>query len=233
MGTQFPRRPIGEARRTKSLRISASQEISTKEEALESKDLLELIQYGREGRSLEFKRSTPWTDKLFKERIVKSILAFANVRDGGRIIVGVKEESGSYVAEGVDQDHLATWEYDHLSRLVAEFAAPYAEFALDKCVLGDKSYIVITVKEFAEMPVLCQRDGKSQGSVLRRGAIYTRTHSCPESSEVRSDSDLRDILELAVEKGLRRFLQTAQRIGLPSPEQQSDEDRFNEELEGF
>src|SRR5918992_3524376 len=76
---------------------------------------------------------------------------------------------------------------------------------------------VIQVKEFADIPVLCKR---SYDNVLREGACYVRSRRKPETSEIPTLADMRDLLDLATEKRLREHLALLERIGLivlPSP----------------
>ncbi len=75
---------------------------------MDKDQFIELTQLAKEVRNLEFKRSTPWDSSEFKAKIVKSILAFSNVRDGGAIVEGENkvrehgegdEEEGKQVQE--------------------------------------------------------------------------------------------------------------------------------------
>lgn len=191
----------------------------------------ELIQLRKEGRSLEFKGPNPWKATEFKAKIAKSILAFTNVRDGGRIIIGAHEnDDDTYEFSGMMEEDLDTWNYDEVASFVSEYADPFVEFTLDRPVYRKKTFVVVTVAEFNEIPVICKRDGLAN---LRRGAIYTRTYRMPESAEVPTQTELREILDLAMEKRLRRFLRTASRAGLVSSFGQSDAEKFDEQLEDF
>jgi len=189
-----------------------------------------LIQLG-EGRSLEFKRSTSWNDKGFKANIAKSILAFSNVRDGGRIVVGVEQkDDGGFNPVGMTEEHLVTWNYDNIASYVSEFADPFVEFSLERVDVDLMTFLLITILEFRELPVVCKRDGNSR---LRKGAIYTRTYRMPESAEVPSQTELREILDLATEKKIRLFHTMASRVGLTVPIGPSDSERFNQQLGDF
>lgn len=191
----------------------------------------ELIQLGKEGRSLEFKGSTPWSVAEFKAKITKSILAFSNVRDGGRIILGAHEgDNDTFEFVGMEDADLQTWNYDEVKSFVSEYADPFVEFSLERVVLQEKTFIVITVSEFFELPVICKRDGSAR---LRRGAIYTRTYRMPESAEVPTQTELREIIDLAMEKRLRVFLRTASHVGLASASGQADAERFDQQLRDF
>lgn len=193
---------------------------------MEKDKFIELTQLAKEGRNLEFKRSASWESSEFKAKIVKSILAFSNVRDGGAIVIGVERQADqTYAFKGIVQEHLETYSEDQRSRIVAEYADPYARFMLDKAEFDGKTYLIILVSEFNEIPVICKRDGASN---LRKGAFYTRTYRIPESAEVPSQTELREILEMAIDKGIRKYLERQSRIGsgFPIPVLASDDDKF-------
>jgi predicted HTH transcriptional regulator len=193
---------------------------------MDKKQFLELIQIGREGRNLEFKQSTPWIESEFKAKIVKSVLAFTNVRDGGWIIIGVEQQSdGTFKPVGVQPDHLAAYNGDDIASHVAEFADPYAKIPLCKIDLDSTSYVAIRVEEFDDIPVICKKDGFNK---LRRGDIYTRTYRIPECAEVPSQTEMREILDMAIEKRLRKQLETLSRTGIPisSTPVSDDEEKF-------
>jgi len=191
----------------------------------------EVIQLGKEGRSLEFKRSTPWSEAEFKAKIVKSILAFSNVRDGGLIIIGVEQrQNNGFDFSGMTDEHLATWNYDDIISYVNEFADPFVCLSLECVEFREKTFVVISIAEFKELPVICKRDGVAK---LRRGAIYTRSYRMPESVEVPTQTELREILDLTVEKRLRTFLRTASHAGLTLPSGPSDSEKYYQQLEGF
>jgi hypothetical protein len=58
---------------------------------------------------------------------------------------------------------------------------------------------VIQVFEFADLPHLCSKD---YPQVLREGALYVRPRKVPETSELASSVEMREILDLATEKAL-------------------------------
>lgn len=193
---------------------------------MEKEKFIDLTQLAKERRNLEFKRSTPWGSSDFKAKIVKSILAFSNVRDGGAIVIGVERQADqTYTFKGISQEHLSTYSEDHISSIVAEYADPYAKFILEKAEVDGNTYLIILVSEFDEIPVICKRDGASN---LRKGAIYTRTYRIPESAEVPSQTELREILEMAIDKGIRKYLERQARLGvsLSSPTIVSDDEKF-------
>lgn len=66
-------------------------------------DFLRLLESRCEDEHLDYKVSLDWNsgDKSEKAELVKDILAFANTRDGGRIIIGV--EDGTFEPVGLDE----------------------------------------------------------------------------------------------------------------------------------
>jgi predicted HTH transcriptional regulator len=136
-------------------------------------DLNSLIQWPREERNLEFKRSMDWADTTTKAKLTKSVLAMANVRDGGHIVLGVERQSDdSYVAVGMQPDHFRSFVQDQISSHLSEYADPYVEATLIKHLVNGRMFCVIRVGEFAELPAVCKKDGLEK---LHRGATYTRS----------------------------------------------------------
>ena len=74
--------------------------------------------------------------------------------------------------------------------------------------------MIIHVEEFADVPILCKR---SYDDVLREGACYVRSRRKPETSEIPTIADMRDLLDLAIDKGVAHYLDRARRIGQVIP----------------
>jgi predicted HTH transcriptional regulator len=193
---------------------------------------LEIVATGREGRNLEFKRSMPWDTTEWKTKLVKSVLAFSNVRDGGRIIIGVEErDGGEFQFTGMTDEHFATYNQDDVDSEVAKYADPYARLSVNKVPVDERKFVVLEIEEFGEMPVICKRNGASN---LRTGAIYTRPYGKAETVEVPSQTELREILELATDMAARKLIATMQRIGVvnvpQTPPAPNVDDQYNHQL---
>ena len=172
---------------------------------------IEIIADRKERRNLEFKQSTPWESPAWKAKIIKTILALSNIRDGGWIVIGVTDSTRDLA--GMIPQHLETYSEDDLSSKVAEYADPYAKFRLNIVKAFNKRFLVITVSEFDGVPVICKREFTGE---LRRGAMYTRSYRKPESIEVPSQTEMREILQIAIDTGVRNYLRSQQRLGLLS-----------------
>lgn len=194
-----------------------------------------IIFAGREDRNREYKRSFPWkAGKAHGEtraKVTKSILAMSNLRDGGHIVIGVEEASESgldYTPAGMQDDHLQTFSYDKVADFVRNYADPYVTFDLDIVTLDGLDYVVIAVAGFEESPVICK---KSYGDILSEGTIYVRSKSGrPRSEPVTIYPDTRELLDLAIERGIRRFLEMQARVGAIEA---ADKERFEHQLEDF
>lgn len=190
-------------------------------------DFREILARGDEGRHVEFKKSVPWDKGHFKYKLIKAVLAFSNVRDGGAIIIGVKETDDGFDNTGIKEDHWATYDEDEIRANVSTFADPYAKCRLEPHTdEGGELYGVIDVEQFDEIPVICARDGPEN---LIDGAIYTRSYRIPESVPVPSQTEMREILDMAIEAQVRRHYERQERIGAESLGP-SDEDQFAAEL---
>ena len=64
--------------------------------------------------------------------------------------------------------------------------------------------------------MICDKEGKLKNGkmYLREGAIYTRPRGKVETSEVRTQFEMREIIEMAADKNLRKFVERMGRIGM-------------------
>ncbi len=202
-------------------------------------EFAEIVALGHERTGVEFKASGPLNARknsgIFVAQVVKAILGMANRRDGGSVVIGVADNDGSPNPVGVAPNELATWKYDRLADQVANYADPDINFELEIREYNGGNYVVILVEEFDDIPVLCKRDYSYRGTQdLREGACYVRSRRKPETSEIPTQADMRDLLNLAVEKRFRQELDWARRVGLFSPatlaSSPNDQERFESQL---
>lgn len=187
-------------------------------------DIDALIARGRESPNLEYKRSEPW-DNL-RLNIVKAALAFANTRNGGYIVIGMNPlGGGQYEAAGMMPEHLGGYTLDTVQTEVNRYAAPSVSLDAARHEHGDRTFFVIAVDPFEDVPVICTRDA---GDDLRRAAIYTRSRRMVSSAPIDNPEDMRDLIELATDRSVARLrargLLPPVAAGVPT-----DEDRFGEQ----
>lgn len=157
----------------------------------------------------------------------------ANRRDGGLVILGVEESAGILNPVGLSDDDLATWKYDDVAASLAGYADPVLTFDLEVIRHNNASFVAITVLQFDDIPILCNRDYQDQQPVLRKGACYVRSRHKPETSEIPSHEEMQELLELAIDKGLQKLVARLRAAGLllgpTTPSVPSDEERFREQ----
>lgn len=170
-----------------------------------------ILDLGHETRGVEFKGPGPRSDRPLFAQVVHAVLGMANRRDGGMVIIGVGDNGGVLNPVGLSQGHLSTWRYDDVAAGIAEYADPSVSFELEVREYNGGRYVILHVEEFADIPVLCKRDYQV---VLRNGACYVRSRRKPETSEVPTQADMRDLLDLATEKKLRSLLTLLERAGV-------------------
>ena len=192
-------------------------------------EFVQLLALGRELSGLEFKGPGPRSDRQLFSQVVRAVLGMANRRDGGTVVIGVEDNQTSLTPVGLTDEDLVTWSYDAVADGIAVYADPYVSFELQTLAHAGKNYVTIEVREFEDIPVLCKRDFPD---VLRNGACYVRTRRKPETSEIPAQAEMRDLLDLATDKGVRRFLARAESTRMisfnaPAPD---DRERFDEQL---
>jgi len=191
----------------------------------------------KEESSIDFKKANVW-DEL-KDIVIKTSLAMANLRDGGIIIVGVQENSGRWEITGLEQEQVETFDPDVILDQVNRYASPPISLDIVTHALGDgKILLVININEFDDKPIVCQRNKHNQSNelVLREGAVYVRPIGKAETTEVKSDRQMHELLDLSSEKMTRKFLEKCGRVGIGiSGQGTSDDDKqkFDEELAGL
>lgn len=191
----------------------------------------------KEESSVDFKRADVWN--VLKDIIIRTSLAMSNQRDGGIIIIGVEESEGRWNLTGMQPEQLSTYDPDAILDQVNLYAAP--EITLDIVIHKDedkKQYLIIQVNEFVEQPIVCKKDGNDRkgNMIFKVGAVYVRPIGKAETTEVKNDRQMHDLLELSSEKMARKFLEKCGRVGIEiSRPGNSDDNKheFDKELAGL
>lgn len=190
----------------------------------------QILALGHETTGVEFKGPGSRDLKSILAGVVRAVLGMANRRDGGLVIVGVEESGGTLTPRGLTSDDLTTWGHEAVTDALAAYAEPYVEVHTELLEYMGKTFAIIDVEEFREVPVLCKKDFPSK---LRAGACYVRRRGRIETSEIPTQAEMRELLELATEKRLRSFLWQSQGAGLAVKAEPSSADLFDDELGDF
>lgn len=180
---------------------------------LTAPEIAEALRSGYELRGLEVKGPGARTDNHLFVKVTRAALSMGNLRDGGHIVIGINDSDLGAMLPGLQTAELSSWlAYEDVARKMAEYADPPLAFAARPVTLPSGATVaVIQVFPFSDIPHLC---AKSYETVLRKGALYVRPRKVPETSEVASSIEMRDVLTLATDKALRAYVETAERSGL-------------------
>jgi len=195
------------------------------------------IQHGKEERYLEYKGSMVWTSDDTKVKIAQAMMAMSNLRNGGVIVVGMKEpQRGVWEPDIMTDGQVAPFTQDDIAQWVNDYAVPAVQFTVEPFVLDTNKFVIIKVREFDSFPTICRKPKQLGGrEVLKKGAIYYRSNSKNESAPISSDEDMRELITLAMNKGVAREIERLRVLGfvaaLPAP-QEDDAPKYEQEREG-
>ncbi len=160
-------------------------------------ELDQLLEAGHETQSIEIKAAMAW-DHL---KLAKDILALANFRDGGYIIIGIDDQS--FTRHGITPEIRATYQIETMRDQIARYADPYVEFHISfPRDSSGKEYVAIEVAPFRDTPVICRKDSTDTCA----GVIYYRSSNRRiESAPVSNSYDMQDIIFAAVARTRMRL----------------------------
>jgi predicted HTH transcriptional regulator len=202
-------------------------------------DFARLIERGHELRGIEYKPPGKRGAGDLMAWVTRAALGMANHRDGGIVIIGVDESGGSPRPVGLTPEELETWGYDDIAAILAACSDPTLSFEHEIRTYNGMPYVVLRVHEFAEVPILAKKDmlGERNKQIIRKGGCYVRSLGKPETSEIPSQDEMRDLLDLAIQKGIRKFVEQAVGAGLivyrPSPARPASDAEFLRQLGEF
>jgi len=170
------------------------------------------LEYRGEQRNVEFKRAGDM-GKDYVARVARAAMALANLRGGGVLVLGIDDTDPLNGENGLAPAQLKAWlDADSVNAKINAYADPALELSIDQAVHPNGgALVVIQVHEFRDHPVLCKRD---YGDVLAAGQLFTRSAAKPESSARQTHGEMREVIDLAVDKNLARFVQRARNGGL-------------------
>ena len=178
----------------------------------------ELIRQGNENRNLDYKCAFSWDEASHdaKCEIAKDVLAFANTRDGGVILIGVGDKTGAI--EGLTEAQSTSFDQTRFNDFVQKYTDPHHTSRVHRRTVDGHRFIVIDVPEFAEVPILCAKDAHSSSDsskqILKKATLYKRTDKA--TSEAIADADeMRELLNRGLLRRQDELLKAIRQIILP------------------
>lgn len=197
------------------------------------RELAEILALTSELPGVEFKGPGPMSDKYLMAKISRAVLGMANRRDGGMVVIGVSDRNGILRPEGISPADITSWRSDDVAEKIATYADPSVSFEFSTVSHSGKHFVILKVKEFQEIPVLCKKDYATESEqVLKRGGCYVRGGHKPQTAPVATQEEMRTLIELATEKRLRTFLAQATSAGLAvsGTRPPTEKDLFDQQL---
>lgn len=186
-------------------------------------EIEQLLALGHEIRSFEVKGPGSLTDKAYCAKIARAAIAMGNLRDGGLICLGIDDTQMAAMQPGLGPPLLAEWsDFDNVSDMLRRYIDPPVAFSLHSLKLSNGAdVVVIKVEEFETVPHVCKRTYPGE---LQDGMTYVRPRGKPESVPVPTSSEMRELLDLAITKGVREFIRRAGAAGVQLGEVRSVEE---------
>lgn len=170
-----------------------------------------ILNFGTEGVDLEFREDFEYDSIFLRERLLKSILALSNTKGGGRVLIGIKDETLERTGLNADNSKSLKNKLDELKSQVQKFSSGAIDIKFSIYNWNNKEFLFMEVEQYLEYPNVCKVDGQfvyedSEGikkKMLEKGAIYVRSISDKPSSIKLSDPlDVASFFENALSKNL-------------------------------
>src|SRR5216684_1178685 len=175
-----------------------------------------LIERG-ETTNVEFKAACKWEGEE-RVRLSKAIVAMANTRDGGTLIIGIDDDrtGGKPKLAGLSPEQLASFDPTKVAEYVSGRFEPDIRLSVEKPIVEAHALVAIVVREFADQPHICVKEARYQEKVhFKPGELLIRTAAA--QSTVAGPQELRDLLARAVTKKGDLLLEQVRHIvkGIP------------------
>ncbi len=172
-----------------------------------------LLSLGHELRSFEVKGPGTRRDEAYCANVARAAMAMGNLKDGGVICLGIDEPRMTDMQPGLSPEQLVEWsDFDEVNVALSKYADPPLSLRVNRLSLDSGAdVVVLEVEEFDDVPHVCKRNFQGK---LQEGMTYYRPRGKPESVPVPSASSMHELLDLAIAKGVRKFIERAGSVGL-------------------
>jgi predicted HTH transcriptional regulator len=203
----------------------------------------EILGLGYELPGIECKAGAPMGSLWILAHVLRAMAGMSNLQNGGIVIVGIKENGAALAPDPLPAQDLESWSQEGLAAKAAPYFDPAIKFHVRRVEFQGGQYVAIEVEEFEIQPTIVKADlqamepvTRRNKSILRRGGCYVRSTALRATQEVPTSEDMRALLDLAIQKGVNRWVQQARAADLIQPLNPAQttptaaRDRFAEEL---
>ena len=196
----------------------------------------EILQGNAESLNIEFKSSFNLNENIWmREKLIRSIFAMSNTKEGGYIVVGIKENGNKTLDfTGVEEAHLAIFRAEDLKAKVESLSSSPMDYEIGVGSYKGKNYIVINITEFLLTPAICRRNGEHKDKILEEGAIYVRTlKDKPSSVRLSNPIDVQDFIDRITDKQISNLHRRGWKHDTENLVSKSDKSSFEKEKKNF
>jgi Putative DNA-binding domain len=161
----------------------------------------QLLSRQGEDRNLDYKAAMAFATNEVKGKLLKCIMAFANTRDGGHILVGVEQKGVRFEPTGLTTQQARSFDLTDIGNFARRHCSTLPRLTTREVTIDDLTVLLVRVAEFSDEPIVCTNDlhDSNQKSILRKGNIYVRTEDA-RCVAIDSSETMRSFLALAVQK---------------------------------
>lgn len=166
---------------------------------MKPKDVMELINKG-ETPNIELKGPMAFEGD-HRVELTKDIIAMANTRDGGAIIIGVTDRP-SRIIQGLTSAQLNSFDPTKICNFIKNKASPVPKIHAFQVIMPEGvTLLVLEVPEFDDQPIVCTNVGQTSANhlVFKEGDLLSRTIGS-ESAPIKGERELRHLLGIAIRK---------------------------------
>lgn len=197
--------------------------------------IYQLIEIKTETKNLDYKEDLNWDKSSNDKKLetVKDIIAMANTQDGGKIVIGVRDDDYEFV--GLSEEDYKSFDQTKLNEFLHKYTDPKFSCQVYKDKIYEKYVVVIDIPEFQEVPIICKRDAHSSKNnskqILQKGQIYIRTDKAT-SEVIPSAQEMRELLGRAIVKKGDELLNNIEHLikGKPLKTTEDSEEKYKIEI---
>lgn len=160
----------------------------------------EALKLGAESPGIEFKSTAPF--KKLRYAIARAAQGLSNTRDGGFIIIGVKQRKGiPPELQGVTDSIKEEYDPEVVRDTVNKYASPPIETQTVVVEHDGKTYITIAIPPFTRTPTVCRLatpQGVDKEDEMRPGDVFIRPQDKIETRRVHSGAEMDELLQIAL-----------------------------------
>lgn len=152
----------------------------------------------------------------------------SNTRDGGKIILGVRNDDFEPI--GMTADDYESFDPTTLNDLLEKYTEPKHSCLLYKKEIDGNKFIIIDIPEFTEEPIICKKDANSSlrnnKIILKKPYVYIRTKKAT-TEIIPTVQEMRELLGRSIAKKGDKLLHSIELLIKGKPIETSSEEKLS------